>query len=893
MGVLLRAVVVWVLFVVGVVGGLVLVFVPPVTLSSVHSWDVVRGEPVMTGLVRPAAEAITVVGSCGVGGGASGELLEADNWSVSVRGQDVEVASPLGGDVILSSVLPGSCGFEVAYSLTNMAVTVTVVDDSTGVVISQESAVVPEAFRVSGFGVSGVGEPVFDQVVVETFPWGLGFSPVRFIGQVLVFGAVGLLVLRTVLRDRASPPAVGDVEVFPRVGSRWSRWTIHGSVLVALVAGMMLFPSHTDDGWVFHRITESLRTGLFSEPYEASDAWMVQGLWIERSLSVLVKAGASFEVLRLLFASGLAWAWWFCVRNLERLGYLRRTSEFAILASVFVAFSLALLMSIRQEPVVTVLAAAFFTGFLGFVHRPSESYLILAGLSAVAAGTAHQSGFVLLFPALLLVGIAIWHAANRMYAWQSVFAPILASLGFGLGLGLIDYDLASLLREAQGLRDEEYNRYSEVYRWSLMLSEPGWIWWPLVLFGAGVLVSTLTFQHMSNHRALILLGAAVAPLGLYLTASKWQWHWGALTIPALILVALSLPVIRGNFHGTRLRTAVFSGALLAGALAMVGTINREGLGSSNWSYPFRVFSDGTAIEIFGGDFSYLSWLLLPTLPVLFLLAVRLGGILASKSERLFRLVATTLIVVVSLAPVGNHYGMLVADSLVWQGWTPFKQRVANLAGVHNCGLLDELDIVVGARKLGEPGPSAKTNSLGPFGLPVFSLNHANPTVRINLYEGAEEIVLWTKANQAGDKVLVSAITPAGPIDVLDVTLNTNEYWMMWSLSSGKDWSEVVVTGSFDQSRFSGLLVTTPAFVQKSKALETVSGKVVASGPSVSTYIPCSIETRKIDGRPEQPDFVLGTNLGLTPFWDWIESEKIEVAFRVGTNGSFITLLKVE
>ena len=873
MGAIRGRVVLWLSFVVGLLGVLVVVFVPPVTLSSEYSWDVVRGEPVVTGLVRPAVEEITVVGSCGLGSGATSEVLEADNWSVAVRGQVLDVVSPLAGVPLLEVVLPGSCGFEVAYSLSDMAVTVTVVDDSTGGVVSQESAVVSEAFRVSGFGVSGVGEPVFSQVVVETFPWGLGFSPVRFIGQVLVFGAVGLLVLRTVLRDRASPPTVGDVEVFPRVGSGWSRWTIHGSVLVVLVAGMMLLPSHYDDGWIYQRFVDALGTGLYTNTYDSEDTWFVQGLWMEKIFAGLVFLGASFEVLRLVVVGVLWWGWWFLTRALERLGFIRRVSELVVAGSVFLAFALAFLMTIRPEPVIAVLVGLFFVGFIGFVRELREGYLLLAGIAAVAAGTAHQSGFVLLLPALLLIGFAAQAAMSRKMPWQEFALPIGVVAALGAGLIFFHYDW-EFLAGASGDWIGGYEEVTESQRWDWLFSESGWRWWPVAVVGIVALLVPLLFHRLSKPDLLLVAGIFATPVGFFFTASKWSHHVGVLALSTVILLILGLSSLR------RVRSLASSLALVSLFIVISTPASIIAIQSTRpfqWSFPHRLYGDGVLEELFPGWNDASIFWLVPVLPVLALTVWVLGVVIGEQFRRVRGVVGLSFVSLLILAPAANHYGALVADSVVYQGWTPFKQRMMNLAGIDNCGLLDDLEIVVDAQPVVQERKGPIFRETGPFGLSVLQIARDQDEIVFETDEMSSQLMFWARSEDGPAEVTLRVQAISSYQTRLEQSLSLSEdFWALIQIPSIGEDDFLTISIQTAEPRGS-VWLTEVAKPTTKTALESVADSVILAGPAKSTYISCGSEPANLGGVLEQVDYIISANFGRL-YYSHYTKEGVQVSF---------------
>jgi hypothetical protein len=264
-------------------------------------------------------------------------------------------------------------------------------------------------------------------------------------------------------------------------------------------------------------------------------------------------------------------------------------------------------------------------------------------------------------------------------------------------------------------------------------------------------------------------------------------------------------------------------------------------------------------------------------------------------------VATSAVLVIT--PVANHYGALVADSLVWQGWTPVKQRVMNLAGVDNCGLLDDVELVTDAFAVGEGSTQASREISGPFGLSAYALSSPNESVSFRFEDGSTPEVLWVRGIDGVADLIIELTDSEGERELLfsdrsqrdsersHVWVVDGDYWTIVILPTRKEWQEVAIRGVPTGFGVVNLAVSHPASASWQNPIDAVSGTTLLAGPGMSPYVSCANEPRKKDGRWVDIDYVLVTNHGKPLGYERVGGQQAEIGFRPGRD-SWVSILEV-
>ena len=875
-----------------------LAFVPPNTISSDYSWTLSANSQEKSGLLRPTPKNIALTGQCPTAP-THDETIRGDNWSVSFSGSQLTITDT--GDVpVISTTLPQSCDLIISYTAPaqfGRSPHLSIETSSQGIA-TREEATPNVPWRLTSFESTSETAPKITQLTLTTHPWGITVTPWRVVGLILSLLAVSALVFlphrgpRNVFALSSSRIREGELTLPESAAQDKTDWKqnggIHALVLLALVAGMMVFPSYWDDGYVLDRISQSLSTGVFTNPYGQEDIWLPLGLWLERLMALQVFLGASFEQMRLLFAF-LLWGAWLALSGfLSRLNYISHPLERLITAATFVAFSLAFLVTIRAEPIVAVLAALFFIGFVGFVHTHRRSYLMISGLAAVMAVTAHQSGFALLFPAVLLIGIAVWRASRGIISNRDLAYPIIAAILLGATLAFLDYDVFTLFGETKLAASYEMNSRSESARWRGLAREPGWKWWPLLVAAIALLGASARFFSMNSRERLLLLAVATTPLGLFFTASKWTHHFGGLAVPGVLAVVLAIMGLRKVFKdrfGTVVALVVLT--VVGGYLTFV-QINRHGIWV--WEYPVKKFSNGVVGELLPGvDFGTLWWLL-PWLPLFFVALAASATLMSRNGPRHLAAISYVLATIFIVFPSANHYGMLVVDSAASSSWTPLQQRLKVLAGQSTCGMLDDISPLVSATPDG--ATISIPSGVGPFDLPVYTV-HGDSSINFSpSADSPRALSLWVTA--AADPVAIDAsisATGGATSPVVEKLELTPTYWRRVEIPAGKSWADLVIA-AHDPGHGSQFYITHLAATTDSFSADVLSGTTILAGPPRSTYIPCASEPKNNGGTWGTIDYLVFSDRHPGYRLDLVSGDKVEVGDSFGKRNSYIRLWKV-
>lgn len=319
----------------------------------------------------------------------------------------------------------------------------------------------------------------------------------------------------------------------------------------ALVVGVLLLwwivaPPFSDDGWLWveHRTFQDLGTISFY-----FDNWGLAsplGYWIEWLRHWALGSTQELIWLRLPTLLVLLASWPLCKWCARQVlpGEPTRLARWS-LAGVFLVGATAWGMSLRLEPVVSLLTLCGMAAVLSFIRTPRFAPLTIALPAAVLAATAHPAGTVGVAPVLVsLPYVGRWLRALGTRAIPLLAALLSATLALALVLVTLDADLRTRLDDARVVRAgdlhsepwwHEYMRYtnfdgfgggSAIRRLSLAL---------LLL----ATLSALTRRRPGRANASTTPGytLAIALVLLAFVPSKWPWHFG--TLAAVGAVAMT------------------------------------------------------------------------------------------------------------------------------------------------------------------------------------------------------------------------------------------------------------------------------------------------------------------------------------------------------------------
>jgi arabinosyltransferase C len=306
-------------------------------------------------------------------------------------------------------------------------------------------------------------------------------------------------------------------------------------------------PTFFDDGWVFARVLNFPGDHVFANYYGTFNAALPTGFLYEFGLSLLARVTDSLLWLRMP-ALVLGFGAWLLIRRAMReLGGhvgrpLRRSATLAA-AGLFLATWLSWGNTLRAEPIVAFLIAASIWATVRFVVTQDGKYLLIAGVVSAASISTHPSGIIVVAPLLAaLPSLVRWiRTGSQEFGWS--LAACLTGLGV-LALSLFfvgDAEFWNASRSEFLAADAystgfggELGRYGDLFtiryssglrRLSVLLMAS-----PLIMF---------SLRPRSSRRpsdSLPAVALLLALLLLFLTPSKWIWHFGAIAPLAVAAV---------------------------------------------------------------------------------------------------------------------------------------------------------------------------------------------------------------------------------------------------------------------------------------------------------------------------------------------------------------------
>jgi arabinosyltransferase B len=462
----------------------------------------------------------------------------------------------------------------------------------------------------------------------------------------------------------------------------------------AVVVGVLLVwwiiaPTFTDDGWVWVENRTFSDLGQISLYY---DDWALNspiGYWLTWLGHWVVGSTNDLVFMRLLALATLLASWPLCRWCLHRVapGSTHASAPWT-LAAVFLLGATAWGMTLRPEPVVSLLALACLAGMLSFALRPAFVSLQIALLSAGLAIAVHPVGILGAAP-VVAGGMHVigWLRTGGRTLLMSFAALVLAGLALALVVLALGADLTTRLNDANLLGQADlYNEpwWREFVRY-LRFDERGGGTAIRRLSLAAFLLSVLALltRSRATRTGVMLLPARSVALGLLLLAfvpSKWPWHFGALaTIGAVAVAAEAERIAREQLAlGRSIRpiaTLVLVATVTLWSWGATGDWSSLDLQEASWSWVF-------------GFWGYPWWFVMLALasaitPITVLLRHRTSHSYLSKAGFGWS------IAIVSLAAVGLTAAILLLD-MAGSPWSPGRQNLDALATRSSCGLAHQL-----------------------------------------------------------------------------------------------------------------------------------------------------------------------------------------------------------
>jgi hypothetical protein len=392
--------------------------------------------------------------------------------------------------------------------------------------------------------------------------------------QIVLWSLAALAALASltlVAVQTGSRPSVGAALDTTSRGLRHTRLA-DAVVLIVLGGWWLLGPAFFDDGWRLATLENFSAFGQFSTYYSsfgvgASLDWLQ---WIEHHVFGDTRV---LLFLRLPALLSLAVTWALCRWIFARTVTSGSAASRWALACGFLVGALAWGMTLRPEPLVTLLVTAVFACTILFVERETVAPLAVAAVLALLAFLAHPAGIVALAP-LLAILPQLWSWTRTR--WTTVATIVLAVAALFLILGLVGSDLQQRRADISSLRtygDQIAGWRDELNRYDLLSRSP---YGPPLRRGWAALavlsIAGFLFRRRSQE-ARPRLGLPATTLGLSLllfviTPSKLPWHFGALIGFAALAIAAETARLREDCkesRGWELRPLIAIGAAMAAA----------------------------------------------------------------------------------------------------------------------------------------------------------------------------------------------------------------------------------------------------------------------------------------------------------------------------------------
>jgi hypothetical protein len=625
---------------------------------------------------------------------------------------------------------------------------------------------------------------ILQDVKILTRPTGIHGLGLRGLWGSTALLAIGAALLVFLRRQKKS---------FERVSASMHRFHFSDAFVAVFVVGTaFLIPPAEDDGWILTIVDAYEGRNVFGNYYWANDALSPQGSLNMLAFHLLRILG--FEVVHLrLFVALIVIATWLVLRR----GVLQPSvgqSNWVIIpsAGLFLSFAGSYLMTLRPEPFVTLFVAITFATLLKYQNSASSIALGVGTLSAGIAFSLHQSGMVALVPWLAMAVLA-WKKLKTSTGLTT--NSQLASLGLGFAgsclVLFLPFELKTLidnLAEYSLLQSHSNGIFGEISRYRNLLNVAGPFFFPVAALMLFIAFGSFRFSNMNSEQRKLWAVALLSMAGLFISGSKWVWHFGVYAVPGTILLALviaqatkSHPVL-----GTQRQFSI----LLPALLFLVGVVFEQfgTWGALAWHSPiWQVFE-----ALIRPSNAFILWV-----TAIALLAV-LGYQLDNRfAESRSRLTAGILLASLLMFPILTTMAFLLVESTIPGKWTAAQQNRSSLFGDDECGALGSSTFVESAKPLPILDSSTESaSSLTPSGHPSLEGVSQGPLVGVptwGTWSSPMERTVVPDVESPNDHRFGKFVTPK-------FNLANQDHIGIWSTTGGgaHQNSEVIFLGENDE-----------------------------------------------------------------------------------------------
>jgi hypothetical protein len=359
------------------------------------------------------------------------------------------------------------------------------------------------------------------------------------------------------------------------------------AVVGTMVAGWWLVgPWFYDDGWLMATVRAREAGGSFNNYFDTLATQLPLGFGHHWLLSPFAAFDAPFLWWRLVPLAACLVTWGLLRYTFATVcGRDARGPGLIALASSFLVFVFAWLMTLRPEPVIAMLSAAVLLAVIAYRRSRSRVALTAAFLASAIAVTLHPSGVVASAALVAAVPTLVRDARRGVASLADLVAAALVGATAGVLLLFADTDVGRW-REARsifasdgfhsnGVADE-LNRYRDLLTNGTVpaLASVLFAAVAVVLFLASSM-GRLRGRPATGERHYDIAGIAlIAGAGLLtLTPSKWIYHFGS----AAALASLAIAVESGRLAAAQRsrRDAERLAAVLLVALVLARSLRHQ------------------------------------------------------------------------------------------------------------------------------------------------------------------------------------------------------------------------------------------------------------------------------------------------------------------------------
>lgn len=473
-----------------------------------------------------------------------------------------------------------------------------------------------------------------------------------------------------------------DLEMSGAGPRRWLRQDV--AVVAGLMAWLLIEPLFPDDGWVVARQTNFLASGGFSTYYERGAVNLPLVTWYEWLQHWVVAHTDSLAVQRLPSLAALA-ATWILVRKCCGLGGIDGTAVARwTSATVFLIGAAGFGITLRPEPVLSLLATIVLLCTIVFRRRESALPILVAALALGLAFTLHPAGLIAAAPVPWLIIPVLRYARTSVREATRLTVVLLSAVAATVLLAFLDSDTQHRFADARTFRVGAHDKgiLDELERYRSLFDTGSYD--PATRRLAVLLILAVIVTSLSLHLGrTIRLPIATGALGVSLlliapSPSKWIWHFGGM---------MGFLAVASATEATRLRRLGRSDAVRA--LAAIGAIALAV--AVAWFRP-RPFVAGIDVRTVPLDLWFGEWgviLALGSLLAIMALAQLRGASGRLSLDQLGR--GASWAIVAAVVPVMTlSTAALVADAVATNSWTLTRQGLEAIGGRAGCGLADTI-----------------------------------------------------------------------------------------------------------------------------------------------------------------------------------------------------------